>query len=143
MKQNSDSGFLPPSLRQRPIWIILLLGFAAWVLWWAYAEPVPVSDYETYRLLAEGLLQHRQLGIPNPSANRLPGYPVFLALMMLISNSAAWLSFINVIFSTLLIYLVYKLALHLTSEKILPIIAASFCGAILLECGFFSTACWR
>ncbi|MFQ5962764.1 MAG: ArnT family glycosyltransferase [Candidatus Scalinduaceae bacterium] len=130
MKKKNTLGFIPLSLRECPIWIILIIlfGFAARVLWWAYAEPVPVSDSEEYLRLAEGLLKQGQLGIPNPSAFRLPGYPVFLAITMWISNSIAWLSFVNVILSTFLIYIVWRLVLYLTSEKLLSILAALICA---------------
>jgi len=110
------------------ITIILIIGFLLRLLWWAYAEPVPISDYEEYRILAHGLLYNGSFGIQNPSAWRLPGYPFFLASMMLISNSIAWLSLTNVVLSTALIYIVYKTALQLTSEKFLSICAALICA---------------
>ena len=131
MKQKDAFGLVCRLFQERPVWIILVVisGFVARVLWWAYAEPIPVSDFEGYRHLAEGFLERGQLGFPNPSAYRLPGYPIFLAVFMkIISNSTAWLSFANLMLSTLLIYLVYRLSLYLTSEKTLAIIAACFCA---------------
>ena len=112
----------------RNVGFIVLSGFVARVLWWAYAEPIPVSDFESYRRLAEGLLERGQLGIPIPSATRLPGNPVFLAIMMMISNSIAWLSFSNVILSTILIYIVYRFAFQLTLDKPLSLVAALICA---------------
>lgn len=116
--------------QERSIGIILIIltGFMARVLWLAYAEPVPVSDFEGYRRLGEYFLEKGQIGIPDPSAYRLPGYTVFLAMIMTISKSVAWLSFVNVILSTLLIYLVFILTLQLTSKKSPAMIAAFVCA---------------
>jgi len=130
MRQKHPFGFMHLSLGETSKWIILIIlaGFVARVSWWAYAKPIPVSDFEHYRRLAEDFLKHGQLGIPNPSAYRLPAYPIFLAIILLPSDSIAWLSFSNVLLSTLLIYIVYRLAFHLTSEKLLSIIAALICA---------------
>jgi 4-amino-4-deoxy-L-arabinose transferase-like glycosyltransferase len=115
-------------LRRRPIWIVVLSGLSARVAWWAYAEPAPVSDFEYYRRLAEGLLEHGQLGFPNPIAWRPPGYPAFLALLMLIHKSVAWLSLANALISSVLPYLVFRLTLQLTANQRTGLIAAVFCA---------------
>jgi 4-amino-4-deoxy-L-arabinose transferase-like glycosyltransferase len=130
MKQESSVSFNIPSLMSSSHWLtlILLLGFVVRVFWWAYAQPIPVSDFEDYRQLGEGLLKYGQLGYPNPTAHRLPVYPAFLAVMMQISYSVKWLSFVNVLLSTTLIYLVYLLTLSLTSKTTLSIVAALICA---------------
>jgi 4-amino-4-deoxy-L-arabinose transferase-like glycosyltransferase len=130
MKDKNVFILTPLSLNKSNIWIIIVIfsGFLARVLWWAYSEPIPVSDFEEYLCLAKGFLQLGQYGIPNPSAYHLPGYPIFLAIMLVISDSISWLSFVNVIMSTLMIYIVYKLTLILTSEKLVSIIAALVCA---------------
>jgi len=116
--------------QESPIWIIfiILTGLAMRVLWLMYADPVPVSDFEGYRRLGEYFLKQGQIGIPDPSAYRLPVYPVFLAIIMTISKSVAWLSFVNIILSTFLIYVVYVLTLQLTSNKLPAVIAALICA---------------
>ena len=90
----------------------------------AYAQPVPVSDFAGYKLLAEMLLDQRQFGYPEPSAYRLPGYPFFLAVMMLVSRSLAWLELVNVLLSTALVVLVYFLAKNVTANKAVALISA-------------------
>jgi 4-amino-4-deoxy-L-arabinose transferase-like glycosyltransferase len=94
------------------------------ILWWAYAKPVPVSDFEEYRLLAEGLLKNSRFGILKPSAYLFPGYPFFLAFIITIHPSVEWLSLVNVILSTLMTYILYKLSLSLTSNTSLSLVAA-------------------
>jgi 4-amino-4-deoxy-L-arabinose transferase-like glycosyltransferase len=108
--------------------LVLLSGFAVRVAWWLYSAPAPVSDFEVYRLLAEGLLETGQFGTPDATAYRFPGYPSFLALIMTISHSKAWLSFVNVVLSTGLIYLVYQAAIQLTSQRSVALIAATICA---------------
>ncbi len=107
---------------------IILSGFTLRIIWWAYAQPVPVSDFETYRLLAQGILEHGQFGVPAPTAYRLPGYPSFLALLIAINESTAWLGFVSVILSTALIYFVYQLAFQLTLERPISGIASLICS---------------
>ena len=108
--------------------IILFTGLVLRVLWWGYAQPVPVSDFETYHRLAVSLFEHQQLGDPQPTAYRLPGFPIFLAAMMMISPSVEWLSLANVFLSTLLIFLVYRLAFLLTGETQVSLLAAAICA---------------
>lgn len=130
MKQKNFLGFLSLSLWKSPSWIIfiLLIGFMVRFLWWAYAKPIPVSDFAQYLRLAEEFLKLGHIGIPNPSALQLPGYPIFLAIILLISDSIAWLSFVNVILSTIIIFLVYKIAINLTTNHPLSLIAALICA---------------
>jgi hypothetical protein len=96
------------------ILLVFSLGLLLRLAWLAYARPVPVSDFWAYKILAEGLLEHHQFGYPEPTANRLPGYPAFLALSMLVDRGDFWLSFCNVLASSTLIALVYLLALRLS-----------------------------
>lgn len=105
------------------VWTIVLAGAALRLGWWAYAQPAPVSDFEYYRRLALDLLVHGQLGYPNPSGSRVPGYPLFLAALMLVTRSTAWLSFGNAVLSSLIPYLVYRLALELTTARVAVVAA--------------------
>jgi hypothetical protein len=104
----------PRPVRTRPahttLWLIVLAGLALRLAWWAHALPAPVSDFEYYRRLAATLLEHGQLGYPAPSALRVPGYPLFLAALMIVSRSIAWLSLANALLSAVLPYLVYRVA---------------------------------
>lgn len=111
-------------------WIILIVfaGFTVRVFWWLYTDPIPVSDFEHYRFLAEQLTKYNQLGYPKPSAFRPPGYPIFLAVMMQISSSVKWLSFANIILSTILIYLIFWITILLTSKKTISLFAAFLCA---------------
>jgi len=107
---------MPSSVEPKWILLIIILGFVFRILWMIYSRPSPVSDFEGYRRLAEGLLRYHQFGVPKPTAYRLPVYPMFLAFTMLFSESVLWLSFVNVILSTLLIYVGYELVRRLTLD---------------------------
>lgn len=97
---------------------ILALAMVLRLGWLLYAAPTPTSDAEHYRFLAEGLLDHHQYGYPQPSAFRPPGYPFFLATMMLVSRSVAWLSMVNVILSTAICALAFVLAYRLFDKRV-------------------------
>src|SRR5262245_65139209 len=99
---------MPPILA---VALLLRLG------WMQYAQTIPVSDFEDYRTLAESLRDHHQFGYPVLTAWRLPGYPLFLAGLMLISRSIAWLSFWSVVLSTVNCALVCCLAYVLFERK--------------------------
>ena len=87
--------------------VIFLLALILRSAWMFYAQPEPVSDFEDYRKLAEGLLDQHQYGYPVPTAVRTPGFPLVLAGMMLVSRSPMWLSAANVILSSVTCILVY------------------------------------
>jgi 4-amino-4-deoxy-L-arabinose transferase-like glycosyltransferase len=108
----------------RLVWLIVGAGAALRLAWWAYAQPAPVSDFEYYRRLALDVLTHGQFGYPEPSGYRVPGYPLFLAALMLVTRSTAWLSFGNVVLSSLVPYLVYRLAVELTTIRAALVAAA-------------------
>ncbi len=75
-----------------------------------YTNPVPVSDFWEYYVFAENLLEEGYLGFSAPSAYRLPGYPAFLAFLMLFSKSATWLAAVNILLSTASVVLIYSLS---------------------------------
>ena len=114
---------------RQALWIVGL-GFALRLVWMLVAAPVPVSDYEKYRSLAEELLRYHQLGVPEPSATRLPAYPALLALAMLVSRSLVWLRLVNVLISTALVGLVYGVSYRLTRGDGLTASAAALVCAL-------------
>jgi hypothetical protein len=83
-------------------------------LWLLYTRPVPVSDFQEYRDLAAGLLDHGQYGYPTPTAFRFPGYPAFLAILMLVSRSDFWLSLGTVALAPVTAGLLYAFATRAT-----------------------------
>lgn len=103
-------GDVRPGWFARSILIVTLVGLVLRLAWWWHAHPDPVSDFEYYRLMAAGLLDHHELGYPKVSAARVPAYPAFLAAAMLVSRSAAWLGLVNVLLSALLVPVVARLA---------------------------------
>jgi 4-amino-4-deoxy-L-arabinose transferase-like glycosyltransferase len=113
--------------------VIFTLGLVLRLGWMIYSQPIPVSDWAEYYSLAKGLLQHKQFGYPEPSAYRLPAYPVFLAILMAVNQSTIWLSFCNVVLSALLVVIVYHVAYKLTSGDKL---AATMSG---LACAIYPT----
>jgi hypothetical protein len=82
-----------------------------------YATPVPVSDFEEYRQLADGLVRYHQYGYPQSTAYRLPGYSFFMATFVAINRSVTWLSLVNIFLSTALTYLVFSVAWHITGNS--------------------------
>jgi len=109
--------------------IVFIIGLLLRLAWLIYAQPVPWSDYEGYQDVAKGLLEYHQFGYPQASAYRFPLYPVFLSLLMMISPNIFWLSLCNVILSSILIILVYFLAMQLTGNNILiSLSGALFCA---------------
>jgi len=110
------------------IGIIAAVALIIRIIWMVYAAPVPTSDFETYRQLAEGILSQHQFGYPQPTAYRLPGYPFFLAIFMAINRSLTWLSFVNVVLSTALVALTYAITSRLTGNPKIARIASLVCA---------------
>lgn len=107
---------------------ILLLALVVRTGWMLYAEPIPVSDFESYLKLATGLLDYGQYGYPQPTAFRAPGYPFFLAVLMCISRSLTWLSLANVVLSTLSCCIVFFLAKRLFQRRDIALVASLLCA---------------
>lgn len=108
--------------------VILLVGLALRLGWLLYARPVPVSDFANYYEVAAGILDHGQFGYPAPSAVRLPGWPMAMAILMLVSQSVLWLSLANVLLSTAACGMVYVLACQLTGRRAAALLAAAGCA---------------
>lgn len=101
------------------------LGAVLRLTWWLVAHPGPVSDYRGYEAIAARLLDtgaYTRLGVP--TAYRVPGYPVFLALGMLVSRSHRWLSLLNVGLSIAAVPLTWLLATRLRLRDPIPVTAA-------------------
>lgn len=116
---------------------IILIALLLRVAWLFYAKPIPVSDFGEYRLLASNLITYHQFGYPTQTAYRLPGYPIFLAIFLLINSSNIWLGFINVLLSLLIVYFIFILGTQLTRNLNIGI-CASFLAAIYPIFIFFS-----
>ena len=102
--------------RTRLLLALFVLALVLRTVWLAYAQPTPWSDYEDYRRLGEALVDHQQLGFPEASGRRLPGLPTFLAAMMLVSRSVLWLSFTQVLVSSLAVVVIFELTRRLTGS---------------------------
>jgi 4-amino-4-deoxy-L-arabinose transferase-like glycosyltransferase len=89
----------------------------------------PFSDYLVYHDLAAGLVSQHQFGYPDPTANRLPGYPALLSIFMAVSRSGTWLNVCNVLLHGVLTVLVFFFATRLTGTRAIGIIAALLCAA--------------
>ena len=106
-----------------PLAVIISVGFILRLAWLLHARPMPVSDYNDYRTLALGILDHGQFGYPEPTAFFLPVHPTFLAGFALISRSDFWLSFSMVLVTTFSIYLFYLVAVKVLDSRRAVIIA--------------------
>ncbi len=110
-------------------WTILslfLVGLALRLIWLFYAQTVPVSDFLEYFALGQNIREHLAFGLPEPNYWRLPVYPAFLALLMLVSRNLIWLGFWNVLLSSLCIVQIYLIAFRLSvGNRLIAGIAAS------------------
>jgi 4-amino-4-deoxy-L-arabinose transferase-like glycosyltransferase len=116
---------------------ILLLALILRIAWLFYAHPVPVSDFGEYKQLASDLITYHQFGFPSPTAYRLPGYPIFLAIFMQVSSSNIWLGFVNVLLSVILVYFIFILANQLAAKPKVAL-SAGFIAAVYPIYIFFS-----
>ncbi len=114
--------------RHRGLIVIVLIAFGLRLAWMLHAQPEPVSDYQVHVRLAENLLDEGYFGVDGPSALWLPGYPVLLAGLMLVSRSTVWTSLAMVVLSTLACFLVYLLGRRLTGREDVALVAALVCA---------------
>lgn len=123
----------PPSLAHRtglrrsphlPAAVIVAVGFLARLAWMLHVRPMPVSDFNDYRTLALGIIDHLQFGYPEPTAFFLPVHPTFLAGFALISRSDLWLAFSMVLVGTASVLLVYLVGLRVLPTRRAALIAA-------------------
>lgn len=106
------------------LFVILVCSLALRLLWYFFTQPVPESDFEDYRLLAENLVVHHQFGYPEETARRLPGYPFFLSVLMVFNDQTAWLSLWNVFLSSLLPVFVFLLGSRLLGNRKTALVAS-------------------
>ncbi len=97
-------------VRSRPVLTMLLVALVLRLAWMVNARPEPVSDYLAYRMAAFNLLDEGFFGVDGSSAVFLPGYPLFLAVLSLVSRSTVWLSLVMVVLSTSLCWVTHRLA---------------------------------
>lgn len=120
---------LPGFFSRHPWTVLMVVNLAMGFVWMIRVRPEPFSDYLAYYKLAGHLLDHRQFGWPDPTARRLPGYPAFLTIPMLISRSVGWLGFVNLLLGALLIPVVYKLVLALKpGARTIALLSAALCA---------------
>lgn len=118
-----------PSRRLRiALLAVLAAGLLLRVGWLAYARPAPLWDFQDYRSLAGDILDHQQFGYPDPTAQRAPGYPFFLACLMAISRSTFWLSLANVLLSAAICWLVYLFGRSVLRSPVAAVAAAAACA---------------
>lgn len=109
----------------RSLLLIVGVAFAVRLAWLLYARPVPVTDFEVHRGMAVSLAD--TFSYP-PTADRLPVYIVFLGGAALISSSALWLGFVNVMLSTATCLGVYFLGREVFAERRPALVAAWVCA---------------
>jgi 4-amino-4-deoxy-L-arabinose transferase-like glycosyltransferase len=97
-------------------------------LWLVVADPLPVSDFSQYLGNARDLIEHGSYGFPEPTAYRLPLYSFMMAGLLLIWDSATWLAFWSVLFSSAICLLVYFVALRVGASNGTALVAALICA---------------
>ena len=110
--------------------IILVVAFVLRLAWLLWARPVPSSDFAQYLDNARDLIMYGSYGYPEPTAYRLPLYPLMLAGLLLIWDAIAWLSLWSVLLSTVTCLLVYLVASRLGASKAVGL------GAALISASF-------
>lgn len=88
----------------------LLLGAVVRYGWLAYARPEPVSDFKSYQRIATSLLDTGMFGVGQPSAWRLPAYPLVLAAGAAIDRDTLALAALTTAISVVQIGLTYWVA---------------------------------
>ena len=99
------------------LFLIFLAGFLLRLCWLFYAQPIPVSDFLGYKMLAINLWDKHYFGMNEPTALRTPGYPFFLAGCMIVSRTDLWLRFVNVCLSVAICIEVYFLTVRMFHRK--------------------------
>ena len=120
------------------------VGYILRLVWMVYAHPAPVtSDSAVYYDLAMNMLDHGAFALRGeagliPHAYFLPGYPFFLACCGLVSCSYAWMAYVNVLLSAILIPLVGLLALRMFPR--IPKMSVLAAWLVALNPGFIGMA---
>ena len=113
--------------REWPVILVLVIAFIARTTWLLIVRPEPVSDFAGY-LQAAGVLMESG-GLVNTLRSfgvyYFTGTPVFLSLLLLVSQNQLWLSFGIVLLSTLGAFLVWVLALRLTDDRLVALVACA------------------
>ena len=128
-KQTAFPVSVASAIRKYPVLALVVLCLALGVAWMIRTSPVPFSDYRDYYELAGNLLDEGQFGYPLPTARRLPGYPAFLALAMLVSRSFAWLGVLNLLLTAALVPVVYSLTFAFSGKRRAALTAAALCAS--------------
>jgi len=109
----------------RAIVAIAAFAFALRLGWLLAAHPAAVSDALGYKSLANRWLHEgRYERFGEPTAWRTPGYIIFLAGGLVISDSDRWLGFLNVLAATTTVPLIAILARRLNLSARIALIAA-------------------
>lgn len=93
--------------------------------WLLIARPMPVSDFNDYRTLALGIVDHAQFGYPEPTSFFLPVHPAFLAIFAVFSRADVWLSMSTVLVSTASVLLIYLAATKVVGSERGALVAAA------------------
>jgi 4-amino-4-deoxy-L-arabinose transferase-like glycosyltransferase len=109
---------------------IFLVSFVPATIWFLKLQPAPATDFKDFVDHALSIVDHHQFGYPQPSADRFPGYPFFLALLIWVKRSYLWIGFWNVGLTALIGVLTYYLALRLTDGDERTATIAGFASAL-------------
>lgn len=110
--------------------VIFLVSFAPATVWFLKLQPAPATDFKDFVDHALSIVDHHRFGYPQPSADRFPGYPFFLALLIWVKRSYLWIGFWNVGLTALIGVLTYYLALRITDGDERTATIAGFVSAL-------------
>ncbi len=109
----------------RDLIITALVSVILRAVWAMFAKPLPVSDFAGYLNIAYYIIDHH--GYP-ASAIRLPGFPLFLALLISVSRNLTWIIAGTVLLSSVLPITAYLLVERLTQDKRAALAGALICA---------------
>lgn len=108
--------------------VLFGVAFLLRMAWLLFNQPVPISDFGDYHKLGLDLVEHGQLGYPDATLKRLPGFPFFLACVLGISRSVLWAGTMTALLSSALVPIVYVFALQLSRQSSMALLAALLCA---------------
>ena len=101
--------------------VLLSLGFLIRLLYiFHFSEEIFASDGISYISIAKNFLEGR--GLINSSSGTVsilpPVYPLFISLFLALINKLIFLRIVQVIFSTITLYLIYKIATNIANKRV-------------------------
>jgi 4-amino-4-deoxy-L-arabinose transferase-like glycosyltransferase len=127
----------------KPYYLILAAALVVRLGWTLLTPALPASDFAWYDEVATEIVTGHSYSVEgNPTAFRVPGYPVFLAgIYTVFGQSLFFARLANVLLGTLTVYLVYLLGRKTFSERVGLLASAivAFTPSLILYSGLLAS----